>query len=590
LACGLLSVAPANGQELPAPAPRPAPTPKTDRSGALIVPVGGAVRLQMKTKQPIADAFNDRENVLTLQADPTDPTRVIMIGRTVGLTTVTLTDINKKTETYQVIVQPDIELLRSLIKKAVPTANVEVVPGVGNAIILTGNVANIADIDTLVRLAENTAGTGPGNVINAMSVGGVSQVQLDVVVAQVSRTEARNRGFSFGIQGNDYIFSSILGGLGVGPGSQAGGAIGGGGLATALLPGGNANIVFARVRPNTFQTFLQALKTEGVAKILNEPKLVTLSGRPARFLAGGRQAVLGPASGINGPGVVYEDVGTELEFLPLVYGNGKIYLEVAPRVRNVNDALGITTSFGRVPGFDEQSVRTSLIMEDGQTYAIGGLIQSQLQSNTTKVPILGELPFVGTLFSTITQTENELELVILVTARLVDAQDCGQLNTKLPGRETRAATDFELFMEGIMEAPRGQRNVFENGRYKAAHKNSPTYQQYPCAPGNCGTTLKDRQPLGGGAACADGSCAPAAGFPVSEFPAQGGPLQQGVPVPNEPTPGIPSLELPPVPMNVTPTLPPVADPGAPMLPTPRGVELPRTVPAFPAVLQSGGMR
>src|SRR5262249_12060866 len=112
--------------------------------------------------------------------------------------------------------------------------------------------------------------------------------------------------------------------------------------------------------PSQFQNLLQALRLEGISKILAEPKLVTLSARPARFLAGGRQACLSPSSGTNGPGVTFEDIGTELDFLPIVLGNGKIYLEVLPRVRQVNNGLGINPPFGFVPGFDEQSVRTAV--------------------------------------------------------------------------------------------------------------------------------------------------------------------------------------------------------------------------------------
>jgi len=590
LVFGGMSGTAAFGQEQPAPLPRPSPAPKVDKTGALIVPIQGSVRIQMKTKQPIRDVFNERENVLTVLPDAADPTRVVLLGRAVGITRVTLTDINNKQETYEIVVQPDIELLRKLITQAVPTANIQVVPGVGSVIILTGNVAHTSDVDTILRLASSIGGgADAGNIINAMNVGGVAQVQLDVVVAQVSRNEARNRGFSFGVQGTEYVFSSILGGLGV-PGAGGGGAAGGFG---PLQAGGAANIVFARVQPTTFQTFLQALKSEGVAKILNEPKLVTQSGRVARFLAGGRQAVLGPASGINGPGVVYEEFGTELEFLPLVYGNGKIYLEVAPRIRNVNQSLGITTSFGTVPGFDEQSVRTSVLMEDGQTFAIGGLISSNVQSQTTKVPFVGELPFIGTLFSTITQTESEQELVILVTVRLVDPQDCSQVNTKLPGRETRSATDFELYLEGIMEAPRGQRVIFENGKYKAAYKNSPTAAQYPCLDANCGGGRRQ-----GGANCADGSCptGPTNGVMIAPQP-QGQPLPQGA-VPNlQPTPIVepfqPNLGTPnqlpgdvlPNPLNPQPMIP------TPMMPiNNRGVELPRPMNSPNAIQQTGYRR
>ncbi len=205
------------------------------------------------------------------------------------------------------------------------------------------------------------------------------------------------------------------------------------------------NLVFG-VIPAQFQGLLQALKTEGLAKLIAEPKLVTQSGRPASFLSGGQQATLSAASGINGPGVVYQDIGTEIDFLPIVYGNGKIYLEVAPRVRGVNQGLGITTSSAApTPGFDDQQVRTSVVLESGQTFAIGGLIQTNVQASTNRVPVLGEIPFLAPFFSTQTDQLTEQELVILVTPHLVDPMDCNQLPRRLPGRETRIRPTISSF-------------------------------------------------------------------------------------------------------------------------------------------------
>ena len=98
-------------------------------------------------------------------------------------------------------------------------------------------------------------------------------------------------------------------------------------------------------------------------------------------------------------------------------------------------------------------------MEDGQTFVIGGLIQRSINSSTSKVPVLGDVPFLGAAFSSKSFTETESELVILVTPHLVDAMACDQAPKILPGQETRSPDDFELFLEGILEAPRGPRVV-----------------------------------------------------------------------------------------------------------------------------------
>ena len=132
LVCGAALVAWAAWQgptawgQQPLPQPRPATEPKVDRTGALIVPLGGSVRLQMKTKALLSDVFNTTQGVLQVEADPNDPTSVILFGRQVGSSRVTLTDVNGRSESYLVVIQPDIELLRSTLKQAEPTANIEV--------------------------------------------------------------------------------------------------------------------------------------------------------------------------------------------------------------------------------------------------------------------------------------------------------------------------------------------------------------------------------------------------------------------------------------------------------------------------------
>src|SRR5207244_8705760 len=101
--------------------------------------------------------------------------------------------------------------------------------------------------------------------------------------------------------------------------------------------------------------------------------------------------------------------------------------------------------------------------------------------------ILGDLPFVGAAFSSKSFEEKETELLVLVTPHLIDAMSCDQTAKMLPGQETRSPDDFELFLEGILEAPRGPREVCPGGHYVPAFKNGPTAGVFPCAgDGRCG--------------------------------------------------------------------------------------------------------
>ena len=388
--------------------------------------------------------------------------------------------------TYDIRVEPDLELLRTLIKRTVPTAAVEVSPGLqttsGPVIILSGYVTSPQDATTVEKLASGFAGS-TNNLINAIQIGGVQQVQIDVVVAQVDRSRIRNRGFDFAINGNNGQFrtGSFLSSLLNVTSFPLGGT---GSLTTTVSPSANLPIA-GGIAPTQFFGALQALTQEGLAKFLSEPRVTTQTGRPAFFRVGGQQAILGPATGITGPGVQLVPFGTELEVVPIVHGNGKIWLEINPRISAVSQALGIVVNGNVTPGFTEQTTRATVELESGQTYAIGGLIQNSVQAATSKLPVLGDLPYVGTAFSTIRFEERETELIILVTPRLVAAMDCSQLPKRLPGRETRTPDDYELFLENVLEAPRGQRKVWNGRSYNAPWKCDPTAAVYPCVGNVC---------------------------------------------------------------------------------------------------------
>jgi pilus assembly protein CpaC len=489
-----------------APTATPAEAKIDKQTGALIVPLGGAVRFT-PGKRVIADVFIRNQDVVAARFDPASPRTLVLTGLMSGASQIIVTFDDKSKATFDVVVQPDYDLLRNVIRRAVPTATVDVIPGVGNVIILTGYITRPEDSDTIAKIASSAVGGNIRNVINNLQIGGAQHVLIDVTIAQVDRTELRERGTSFGVVGTQVGISSILGGLATRSTTLAGiAATGAGGAFQAPInPAATANLVTGIVPAGTVVA-LRALRTEGLAKFLSEPKVITQTGRPAFLRAGGQQAVLSPSSGINGPGVVLENVGTQLEVLPIVLGNGKIYLEVNPQFRSVNTGRGITTAFGFTPGFNEQQTRSSVLMESGQTFAIGGLLETQVQNSAEKVPYLGDLPLVGFAFSSVRAEERETELIVLVTPRLVDAMDCAQVPRRVPGKETRSPDDYELFIESLIEAPRGQRTVRSGGCYNPAYKCDPTVAGFPCQ-GNVCTGVNGVGVAGAG--CATGNCAPA---------------------------------------------------------------------------------
>lgn len=508
LLLGLLSGggnASAQKVEVPPP-PRPA-----DRPTTLTVTVNSTARLQMRGKQVIENVVNEREAIARVAPIIDDPTTVQITGVQPGTTVITLTSradppARPVVERVEVIVEIDVTLLRNLIQRAVPTAAVTPIPA-GTTIILSGTVLRAEDIDTIVRIAQSAIGPGAQPPINAMRIGGVQMVQLDVVIARVSRSELRRMALGdYGDAGqNHYLSQGTASLFGVqqatlqGGNAATGAASGAAGAASSAgqltvnglmgTPNGAApNIVLALFNSNqSVLLFLQALRDNNLAKLLAEPHLISMSGRPAFFNSGGQQAVP-TVSGFGGTaGVQFYEFGTTLTFLPIVMGDGRIYLEVNPNITALDPAAGVVIpGGGLVPGRLQQAVRTSVMMEDGQTFCIGGLIQSNVRASTTKLPILGDIPFLGAFFSRKEYNEIEEELVVLVTPHLIDAMDCAQVPKLLPGQETRSPDDFELFLEGILEAPRGQRQVNHGRRYVPAWKGHPTAQCYPCLGGGPG--------------------------------------------------------------------------------------------------------
>ncbi len=561
LTLGLVTLTTGKGQP---PNPKDLPGVTVDKSGALIVPLGGIVTFDAKLPDVPTKILISREDILGVKLDPNNPKLLLLSGKAAGLSQLTIVQKDRPDLKYDVLVQPDLTQLRNLIKRTVPTASVEVQPGINNVVILSGYVTSPNDADIVARLANSAVGGSASNVINAIQVGGVQQVQIDVVIASVDRTQMRQRGFDFALPGagNGTSFSSLVSGL---LGTQAGGA--------APTFNGPANLQLAVV-PSRFFGALQALRTEGVAKFLAEPRVVTQTGRPAFFRAGGQQAILSGTSGITGPGVQLVPFGTELEVVPIVYGNGMIWLDINPRITAVSAGLGITVGGAVSPGFTEQSVRSTVMLESGQTFALGGLIQTSVQASANKVPFFGDLPFTGTLFSSVSHQTRESELVILVTPRLVHPMDPCQAPKRLPGQETRTPDDYELFLENVLELPRGQRKVWNGKCYNAPYKCDPTLGKYPCAGGVCtGST-------------ANGICLPGNASGALIKPMPNGSAVRAMPVPLTPIPvlGVAASELTPIPVPMSVLEMPAALPPISGVPTAVTPELPSvTLPPLPTV-------
>ncbi len=484
-----------------------------------VVPINVTRPKGMSKDQVIALVNNENPKVCRVK-ESNDPKVVLITGISPGTSRVTFKDNAGITEVIDVLVTSETRAMREQrrkefldqIKIAVPGARVDALIS-DNTTVITGTAPDAPSRIIVLDIA--TKMFAPEPVVNAVVLPGqepvvnvprVQQVELDVTVAVVNRSEIRNMSFNWVVNREKYFVTSLIGTTTGNPLSFLN-SIATGITGAAQNAAGNPNLQFGVVgNKGSFSGFLEALRTEGLAKILSNPHVVTLSGQKAHIESGGETPVVIATSVGSPPSVVYKPFGTIVDFTPLVLENGRIQLDISAELSDKDDANGLVAPGVVAPGFDTRRARAIVQVEDGQTLAIGGLIQNKILGKSTRVPVLGDIPFLGAAFAANHFEEVEEEMLVLVTPRLVEAMDCCQIPRRLPGRETRSPDDFELFLTQILEAPRGPREVCPDGRYRAAHLNGPTAGVFPCGDSSGGCWQNRCGGSRFGSSCGSGGC------------------------------------------------------------------------------------
>jgi pilus assembly protein CpaC len=356
---------------------------------------------------------------------------------------------------------------------------------VGNGALISGYVDRPEDLERIRALAEEYY----PKVIMNITVGGVQQVLLHIKVMEVSRSKLRTMGFDFAQISSGNINTLLRSGVG--------------GLIAVLtkesaFPGNppisaNSTFQFGVVDgSNAFFGVLEALCQSDVARILSEPKVVAVSGRPSYFNVGG-EIPYTVSQGLGAVEIEWKKYGTRIDFVPIVLGNGRVRLELRPRVSEIDRSHAAVQG---VPAIKESVVDTAVELGTGQTLAIAGLVQTRTEAQTRGIPWISDVPYLGALFRRVHDEKNELETLILVTPQFAEAMDPHEVPQCGPGMRTASPSDWELYMEGRIEVPN------------------------PCPPCNTGSCPKHgaqagRQP--GGALPESG---PAAPLPTEQASAQ----------------------------------------------------------------------
>jgi pilus assembly protein CpaC len=382
------------------------------------------------------------------------PEQVLLQGVKVGSTDLIVwSEDERQVQQWKVQVRLDTARYKEKLDELFPDASLEVSES-GETLIVTGLLRSSEQAEQLHDFLDKSGVT----YVDMTSVAGVQQVQLEVRIAEASRQALRSLGINVFHTDNDYFGGSRLGNLGGGDiGVPAGVLVGDSmpfQLMTNAAPSASVTI-FAGVPRADFEIFIQALAENQYLRLLANPTLVALSGEEASFLAGGEFPIpvvqgSGGAGGSNAVTIQYKEYGVRVTFRPVVLGDGTIRLNAAPEVSNLSDVGAVTISGFRVPALVSRKAETTLELNSGQTFAMAGLLQNTTEALNSRVPGLGDLPVLGPLFRSVRYQKKETELVVLVTATLVEPMSLDEV-PPLPGFLHSEPNDWEFYLEGRIE-------------------------------------------------------------------------------------------------------------------------------------------
>ncbi len=307
--------------------------------------------------------------------------------------------------------------------------------------------------------------------VNMTTLAGVQQVQLQVRVAEVSRAASKALGVNAFFGGHDFFFGQRVGtatGGGLVPSIDIGPA-GGQDVTRSLIfttPGtgiGTSPLVtiFAGFPNSNLEFFFQALAENQYMRILANPTLIALSGEEATFLAGGEfpiPIVQGGGGGIGTTAITiqYKEFGVRLTFRPIVLGDHTIRLRAMQEVSQLTDVGALVIQGFSIPALSSRRAEATMELKSGQSFAMAGLLQHTDSAVTSRIPGLGDLPILGPLFRSVRYRNNETELVILVTAALVEPMSVATA-PPLPGATYMPPDDWEFYLGGRIEGRRPAR-------------------------------------------------------------------------------------------------------------------------------------
>jgi pilus assembly protein CpaC len=371
------------------------------------------------------------------------PRAVFVLGKKAGVTTVYALGANSKPVLQRTVqVTQDVDNLQSMISARFPGSTIKVISAPGS-LQLEGEAPSAQDADAAVQMVTPYL-IEKQVLVDRMTISRPLQVQLKVRITEVDRNVTQQMGINWQAVGTNVLGTSFLTGILSGRQIQN--------LTTPIttssgttypynLPSSNAFSLVAGVG-NNVKALVDVLNQENLLTVLAEPTLVALSGQTASFLAGGEFPI--PTSQINGAiAVEFKQFGVKLDFTPTVLNENRISLKVRPEVSQIDTTSSVTTNGLTIPGLSVRRADTTVELGSGQSFMIGGLLQSNTTDLVSQVPGLGSIPILGKLFSSTNYQNNKTELVIIVTPYLVNPTDPKKLRSPIDSLVNAPSRDVE---------------------------------------------------------------------------------------------------------------------------------------------------
>jgi len=340
---------------------------------------------------------------------------------------------------FDVYVRANLSLIDSQMRALFPKDDIRLSQANGS-VVMSGSVSD-PKIAAQAQSVVEAAGFKSVNML-ASPVKSMTQVQLQVRVAEVARNRASDLGLSYSYQGSS---SGAYANSGQGPSSL-------GSVTNGVLNGSLSSALNLFVMAGNTMSMIRALQTQGALRELAEPNLIAMDGSQASFLAGGEFPVPIVQGGSNNSvSVQFKEYGVRLTFKPTIVDEDHIRLDLEPEVSTIDFSNGVKFDGFLIPALRTRRAKTSVELRDGQSFALAGLLDNSETKTLSKVPVLGDIPVLGSLFRSKSFQKNESELMFIVTAQVVkpvNRDDVPQLRG-VDGLKTGSPLGVEPKGEGI---------------------------------------------------------------------------------------------------------------------------------------------